>query len=106
MPKFLFVASYSFDGLQDLLGEGGSARRADVEQLAERVGGTVESFYFAFGSDDAFVTAEVPDEEAAAAVALAIGASGKANVRTIPLVSPEQIDTAVQRVPTLQPPGA
>ena len=105
MPKFLFVASYSPEGVKGLLGEGGTPRRDAVEQLAKSVGGSLESFHFAFGADDAFVICDLPDNEAAASIGLTVSASGKAAVRTVALLTPEQIDTATKRSPTYRTPG-
>ncbi|HZJ26470.1 MAG TPA: GYD domain-containing protein [Acidimicrobiia bacterium] len=105
MSKYLFIANYSPEGLEGVLSEGGTGRRAAVEQLAESVGGSVESFYFAFGGDDAFVVCDLPDDEAAAAVGITVSASGKASVRTLTLLTPEQIDAAAKRSPAYRPPG-
>lgn len=105
MPKYLFIASYSSEGAQGLLDGGGSARRSAINEMAESVGGSVESFYFAFGSDDAFVLVDLPDDEAAAAIGLTVGASGKASVRTVTLLTPEQVDAAAKRSPTYRAPG-
>ncbi len=49
MPKYLFQASYTAEGAKGLLKEGGTKRRAAVEQLIKSVGGTLEAFYFALG---------------------------------------------------------
>ena len=55
MPKYLTVASYTSDGAKGLLKEGGTARRAAVEKLMKSVGGRLETFYFAFGDNDAYL---------------------------------------------------
>lgn len=106
MPRYLIIANYTPEGLQGLLQEGGTGRRAAVEKLAESLGGKLESFDYAFGGDDAFVICDLPDNEAAAAVGLTTSASGKVSVRTIPLLSPEDIDAAVKRAPEYRPPGS
>src|SRR5438094_6380057 len=72
MGKYLVIASYTPDGAQGLLKDGGSARRKAIKSLATSVGGKLESFYFAFGSDDAFVTLDIPDAASAAALGLAV----------------------------------
>lgn len=105
MRRFLFQVSYTADGVRGLLKDGGSKRRAVVEQLTSSVGGKLEAFYYAFGEDDVFVIAELPDDESAAAVALSVGASGAANIRTIVLMTPEQIDAATKKSPAYTPPG-
>ena len=105
MPKYLIVASYTTEGLLGVLEEGGTGRREAVEQLAKSVGGSVESFYFAFGEEDAFVICDLPDNEAAAAIALTVSASGRATCRTVPLLTPEQIDAATKLSPAYRVPG-
>ena len=105
MPKYLVVANYSPDGLRGVLSDGGTSRVEAVSRLAESVGGSVESFYFAFGGDDAFVVVDLPDDEAAAAVGITVGAAGGASVRTISLLTAEQIDIATKRSPAYRPPG-
>jgi hypothetical protein len=37
MPKFLFQASYTQDGIKGVQGEGGTSRRDAVAQVAESV---------------------------------------------------------------------
>ena len=49
MPKYLLQVSYTVDGIKGLRKEGGTARRAAAEQLVKSLGGTIESFYYAFG---------------------------------------------------------
>ena len=48
MPKYLFQVSYTQEGLQGLLNEGGTRRREVVENLAAEMGGRLETFYYAF----------------------------------------------------------
>ena len=104
MPRFLFTASYTQDGLKGLIKEGGTARRAAVEQLVESLDGTMEAFYWAFGDDDLYLIVELPDNEAAAATALTVTASGAASVKTVVLLTPEEIDEATKRSPAFRPP--
>ena len=105
MPKYLTVASYTAEGAKGLLKEGGTARRAVVETMMKSIGGKLESLYFAFGEHDAYVISEAPDNITAAAVSLAISASGAVNSRTIVLLTPEEIDAASKKVVKFQPPG-
>jgi uncharacterized protein with GYD domain len=76
-----------------------------VEELATSLGGHLESIFFAFGETDAFVTMELPDDEAAAAAAMRVSAAGGATVRTVKLLTPEQIDTAIERELSYAIPG-
>ena len=105
MPKYLITGSYTQAGIKGVLGEGGSSRRAAVEKLAESVGGKVESFYYGFGGDDYFVTVDLPTNEAAAAVAMTVAASGAVSPRTIVLLTPEDVDAATKLSPSYRAPG-
>ena len=52
MPKYLFHGSYTPEGFQGLLKEGGSKRREAAEQALKSVDGKLDAFYFAFGDND------------------------------------------------------
>ena len=105
MAKYLFQTSYTQEGVRGLLKEGGTRRRDALKQTVEGLGGTLESFYYAFGNHDLLIIADLPDEEAAAAFSLFVSAAGALNVSSTVLVSPETIDGAVKRNVTYQPPG-
>jgi len=106
MPKYLITGSYTLSGIKGVQAEGGSGRRDAVDKLAASLGGSIESFHFAFGSDDFHVIVELPSNEAAAAVAMAVAASGAANPKTTVLLTPEEIDAAAQLSPNYRAPGA
>jgi uncharacterized protein with GYD domain len=105
VPKYLVEVQYTHDGMKGLKAKGGSARVAASKALIEEVGGSVESFYFAFGSRDAFIIADLPDNVASAALGLIVGASGGVNSTITVLLTPEEIDEAAKKQATYQPPG-
>jgi uncharacterized protein with GYD domain len=105
MPKYLVSASYSPEGVKGVLKSGGSARRDAVRKSIEGLGGKMEGFYFAFGSDDAIVLVDLPDNVAAAALGLAVSSSGAGAARTTVLLTPEEIDQATSRKVDYTPPG-
>ena len=107
MPKYLVKASYSPDGTRGVIsGGGGTARVEAIRELLESVGGSVESFYFAFGGSDAYVTVDAPDNAALAAVSMTIGAAGAVSaIETVVLLTAEEIDEAALRTPHYRPPG-
>jgi uncharacterized protein with GYD domain len=105
MPKYLVRASYSREGLQGLLKEGGSNRRQVVAEMLKGMGVTLETFYFAFGDEDVFVTVDAPDNVTVAAVALAINASGAVSAKTTVLMTPEEVDAAIRKTVNYRPPG-
>ena len=106
MAKFLVVASYTADGIKGIVSKGGSARRDAVESMVKGLGGKVESFYFGFGEGDAYVIVELPDNVSAAAVGLAVSATGLASTKTVVLLTPEEIDRAAKINVDYKAPGA
>ena len=106
MPKYLIEASYTLDGVKGVQSAGGSSRRDAIKELAESVGGTMESLYFGFGESDVYVTVDLPDNESAAAVAIGVNAAGGATVRTTVLLTPEEVDAAAKRSVSYRPPGS
>lgn len=74
-------------------------------QAIASVGGQLEGFYFAFGDQDAYVIADLPDNEAAAAIALTVNAAGAITAKTTVLLTPEQVDEAAKRSVDYRPPG-
>ena len=105
MPRYLLAGSYSPQGSKGVLTGGGTARRTAVEKLVADVGGRVETFDFAFGSDDIYTIVELPDARTATAVALTVNASGAVSLRTTVLMTPEEVDAAGQVQTNYQPPG-
>jgi uncharacterized protein with GYD domain len=105
MAKYLLEARYTVEGAKGVAREGGTGRRNAVLHLAESLGGKLESFYFAFGDVDAYVVVDLPDNITASAVALAVNQSGGASVKTIVLISPEDVDKAGKKTVDYRAPG-
>jgi uncharacterized protein with GYD domain len=91
--------------VKGLLKEGGSKRRETVEQLTKALGGRVEAFYFAFGDEDVYIIADVPDNATMTAIALAVNASGAVKVKTTVLLSAEEVDQATKMTVNYRAPG-
>jgi len=106
MPKYLIRASYTAEGTKGLLKEGGSKRRAVVQEVLAGLGGKLEAFYYAFGETDVFAIIDVPDAAAAAAFGLTASASGAVQVSTTALITPEEIDGACKKSVKYRAPGA
>ena len=104
MPKYLVLGSYTDQGLKGLLKEGGSKRRDIVEQLAKEMGGKLEAFYFAFGGDDFVIILDLPSNVDMASTAIVAQASGTVKSRVTVLMTPEDVDQAVQRKVEFRPP--
>jgi uncharacterized protein with GYD domain len=105
MPKYLCQGSHTDQGLRGLLKEGGSARRAVVEQLTRDLGGKLEAFYFGFGGDDFHIVLDLPSNVDMAAVALTAQASGAVKSRITVLMTPEEVDQATKKRLNFRAPG-
>jgi len=107
MPKYLLKVRYSAEGLQAVLRDGGSSRRDAAEHGAKSLGGSIESFHFAFGDVDAYVICDLPDNKAAASLAATVSSSGKVAITTVPLLTVDEIDSvAAGAKPEYTPPGS
>jgi uncharacterized protein with GYD domain len=105
VSKYLIQGNYVGEGVKGLIKEGGSSRRARIEKMVGTMGGKVDAFYYAFGEYDVYVIVDMPDNVSAAALSLAVNASGAVSLRTIVLMTPEEIDQAGKKTPNYQPPG-
>jgi uncharacterized protein with GYD domain len=101
----MFIARYDSAGAKGVVAKGGSARAAVIEKLAADLGGRMETFDFAFGEDDVYTLVELPDNKAAAAVALAVNSTGLVHVRTVVLMTPAEVDAATKQDVGYTPPG-
>jgi uncharacterized protein with GYD domain len=106
MSKYLIKASYSPEGIKGVMAKGGTARVDAIEKLVAGVGGSMESFYFAFGGDDVFVVVDAPSPEAMAAVAGTVTSTGAlSSYETVVLLTAEQVDAAAKLTVDYTPPG-
>jgi uncharacterized protein with GYD domain len=105
MTKYLFEAKYVGEGIGGLLREGGTKRREVLVDALKGVGGTLESFYYAFGETDVLGIFEVPEQADAVALSLTINSTGSVKVQLKPLMTPEDLDEAAKRTPSYRAPG-
>lgn len=105
MTKYLFEANYVGDGIKGLMREGGTKRRDAVVEALKSVGGSLESFYFAFGDTDVLGVFDIPQSADAAALSMMINSTGAVDLRLKPLMTPEDLDEASKRTPSYRPPG-
>jgi uncharacterized protein with GYD domain len=106
MAKYLAVITYTAEGLKGLMAKGGTARVEASREFVASAGGSLESFYFALGSDDAYIVCDLPDNVAAAATAISAGATGMVVNRMVALLTAEEVDQAAATKLTYQAPGA
>ncbi len=105
MQKYLFYGSYTSQGNKGLLKEGGSKRIEATKKALKSIGGSLEAFYFAFGENDFYVIVNLPDDVSASAFTLTCNAVGAFKIKTVVLMTPEQIDEAIKMTVDFRPPG-
>lgn len=62
-------------------------------------------YYFAFGDNDFYLIVDGPDNVSATAASLVANASGAVKVKTVVLLTPEEVDQAVKKTVDYRPPG-
>ena len=105
MPKYLYQGSYTVDGVQGLLSDGGTKRRQVVADLISGMGGTLEAFYYAFGENDFYIILDMPDSASGTALALAVASSGAVSGSITVLITPEEVDEATRKTVNYRPPA-
>jgi uncharacterized protein with GYD domain len=105
VAKYLFYGSYSPEGYQGLMKEGGSVRIDVSKQALASVNGSLEAFYYSNGEQDFYIIVNLPDHIASTAVTLVGNASGSFRIRAVQLLTPDEMDQAVRQQVDFRPPG-
>ena len=103
MTTYLIQASYTAQGVTGLI-QSPEDRSGMIRSLVEGLGGTLESFYYAFGDHDVVEIVELPDS-----VSMALGASGAVtNVKTTVLIPVSEGVEAARKAGSIgyRPPGS
>lgn len=97
MAFYLIQASYTAQAVATMV-KNPQDRAAVVRPMIERLGGKLHGLWFAFGAHDIVAIAEMPDNVGAAAVSMAIGASGamSAYLSTPLMTSAEAVEAMKQ----------
>ena len=75
MAKYALFFSYTAESMAAMM-KNPSDRSAAARQVAEGVGGSLESFYWMFGEYDGMAIIEGPDSISAGAVSVAVASTG------------------------------
>ena len=107
MAHYLVQAAYTSEAWATLVGNP-QDRSEPVRKMVEDAGGSLESFYLAFGDFDVVAIVELPDDATAAAVSIATSAAGAIRqIKTTPLITAEDAVSALTKAKTLayEPPA-
>ncbi len=108
MPLYLSRFSYTTDAMKSLVSQP-QDRSAAAREMAESLDGKLLGFWYAFGEFDGVFLMEGPDNAAAAAVAMAVGASGAlSKIETTVLLDMDEAQDAMRKAAaaTYRPPGS
>jgi uncharacterized protein with GYD domain len=107
VAKYLLLFSLTGEAIKQFIDKP-SDRAAVVGQLAQSVGGSLESYYWMFGQYDGAAIVALPDSHTAAALNLAVISSGAfARFETHELIEASDLTTIAERARgiTYQAPG-
>ena len=97
MALYLVQGSYSSSSVAAMVAHP-TDRAAAIRTVLKRMGGKLQGMWFSFGEFDVVAVIELPDNVDAAAVAMAIGATGSvADYRTTPLLTTAQAKEAMEK---------
>tara|TARA_B100000287_G_C20452206_1_gene709926 strand:+ start:264 stop:575 length:312 start_codon:yes stop_codon:yes gene_type:complete len=88
----MYSGSYTAEGAKGLLADGGTNRRDEAKKMVESMGGSLEAYYWCYGSTDFMCIVDVPSSEVMSKFALQIGASGMFSGNLTPLITVEEMD--------------
>ncbi len=106
MIRYLISGSYTQEGARGILTQGGTTRQGQIREMIEKLGGKMETFYWAFGESDFYIICELPDAASAAAIGLTASGAGAVRTKTTVLLTAEDIDKAQSLHVDYQVPGA
>ncbi len=100
MAYYLEQVAYSAEGWQALVNNPQNRIEA-VRPAIERLGGKIESAWYAFGEYDVVLIVQMPDNINAAAIAMAFAAGGACKaVKTTPLITIAEAVEAMKKAST------
>ena len=108
VAKYMFLFNISSETIKRFVAKP-SDRAAVVREVAESVGGSLESYYWMFGQYDGVAVFEMPDSHTMATLSLAVSSSGVfTRFETHELIEASDLTTIAERARGIsyQPPGA
>lgn len=97
MSYYLIQASYTPQAIAAMV-KNPQDRAAAVRPMIEKAGGKLHGLWFAFGDTDIVAIAEMPSDISAAAISMAIGATGAmSSYRSTPLMTSGEAVEAMQK---------
>ena len=97
MPTYIGLFKWTEQGVRNLKD---TLTRYDQNRVAiEKLGGRVIGTWWTQGAYDIVVVTELPDDETASAVALAVGMAGNVRTETMRAYTAEEMQRILQKLP-------
>ncbi len=97
MPTYISLIQYTQQGLQKI--KESPARLDHAKKGYEAAGGKIKDFYLVMGEYDIVVVADLPNDEAAAKLALTLGSAGNIRSRTSRAFTEAEYRKLIQSLP-------
>jgi uncharacterized protein with GYD domain len=97
MAYFLYQAAYTSESWANQMKH--PKRREDaLRPVIEKLGGSLEAFWYAFGEYDVIAICKMPDSVSASAFSLAASAGGAVkSIKTTPLISSDEMIASLRK---------
>jgi len=97
MATYVMLVNYTQKGIENI--KESPARLDAVKQAFQAMGGELKQFYLVLGRYDIVVVGEVPDDETAAKLALAVGSGGSVRTETLKAFSEDEYRNIIAALP-------
>ena len=97
MPTYISLADWTGEGIENV--DGSPGRLDEAKELAESLGGEMKHFFMTMGQYDIVVITEMPDDDAAAKMALTLGRGGAVRTETLKAFTEEEYRDIVADLP-------
>jgi uncharacterized protein with GYD domain len=96
MPSYVFLVKWTDQGVKNA--KDTLRRMQDGKALTERMGGRIISHYWTQGPYDQVITADMPDDLTASAVALTQASGGNITTLTLRAFSESEMEQIIQKM--------
>ena len=97
MATYIALVDYTDQGIRGIADT--PHRADDFAQTAEQVGVRIEQLYWTMGGHDGVVILDAPDDEAVAALLLALGTKGNVRTQTLRAFGRSEIESILAKKP-------
>ena len=97
MPKYVVLCNYTEQGIRHV--KDGPQRVRGISSAFDAAGAKVEAWYLTMGAYDIVAVLDIPDDETAARLLLAMGAQGNVRSQTLRAFPLEEFEQIVAKLP-------